>query len=285
MTSLTPRYVTQKAQPELLFSVCSLVASDEKYARLLSSFEARGFTAENAEFIAIDNRNGNSFDGYRALRGVLPECRGEFILFTHDDIELTSDGAAELEGILRGLDQSDPNWTLAGNAGWSTQSPPELVLHLDHPHGKRRDLSAPRKVMSLDENFLVLPRDRMVLPSLDLEGFHLFATDLCLHSRLIGGGAYAIPFHLTHHSGGAAGDAFHAARRAFDAKYSATRIGSRIKTPVTTLYFGPLGAVRRIWDRVSERVGYNITFAAGKLADIVKKKPLRDVAVKPELLA
>lgn len=202
MKSPKVRYVTAEPQAPLRFSVCTLVASEAKYRRLLASFARSGFDKTNAEFLAIDNRDENRFDGYRALRAVFPQCRGEFILYTHDDIELVDQGAEDLLRVLRDLEARDPNWTLAGNAGWTTDRPERLVLHLVDPHGDRRDVVEPVRVGGLDENFLVLRRSHMVFPSLDLSGFHLFATDLCEQSRFAGGSAWVIPFFLRHHSGG-----------------------------------------------------------------------------------
>lgn len=270
MTSLEPRYVTEGQQPELLFTVCTLVASKEKYARLLASFEAKGFTAQNSEFIAVDNSSGNSLDGYRALRSLFPEMRGEFILFTHDDIELTDDGAVELEAALRALDAAEKPWAIAGNAGWTGGSDEELVLCLDDPHGSWNDLKEAREVVSLDENFLVLSRDRMVFPSLDLDGFHLFATDLCLQARAAGGAAYVIPFHLKHHSGGASSAAFETSRAAFEAKYTDLRLDGRIRTPADVLYLGMRGKVQKQWDQAEVAFTSKLNAAVRKTAALAR---------------
>ncbi|MDC0738852.1 hypothetical protein N6L24_11235 [Cognatishimia sp. SS12] len=266
MTALQPRYVTEGQQPQLLFTVCTLVASEDKYARMLASFEAKGFTAENSEFIAVDNRSGNSLDGYRALRSLFPEMRGEFILFTHDDIELTDDGADELEQALRSLEASDKTWMVAGNAGWTPGPQAEQVICLDDPHGSWTDLKVAREVVSLDENFLVLARNRMVFPSLDLDGFHLFATDLCQQARAAGGTAYVLPFHLTHHSGGAGSTAYDQSRAAFEGKYAALRLDGRLRTPASTLYIGARGQMQKQWDKAEIAFTSKLNAAVRKTA-------------------
>lgn len=245
------RYMTEDAQPEITFSVCSLVASEEKYQRLISSFTKNGFDASNTEFIAIDNRGNNRFDGYRALRAAISAAKGEFILYTHDDIELVDDDADTLLSILRDLDARDPNWTLAGNAGWTIDHPERLMIHLRDPHGTRRDVDEPKRVGGLDENFLILPRKRLVLPSLDLSGFHLFATDLCQQSLFVGGSAWVIPFFLHHHSSGSHSSELEASKAAFERKYGMIAKRPRVRAPATTMYLRyPAGFLARLSDSV-----------------------------------
>lgn len=262
MTAIAPRYVTEGATAELSFSVCTLVASDAKYERLLASFERLGFDASNTEFIALDNRGANRFDGFEALRDVFPACRGEFILFTHDDIELVEEGAEDLQNVLRDLEARDPLWTVAGNAGWSAARPERLMRHLRDPHGAHRLEDGPVAVQSLDENFLVLPRRRMTFPSLDLEGYHFFGTDLCLQGRAAGGQAYVVPFFLHHHSAGADSAAFRAGLNRFSEKYASLRIPARIRTPATHVYVGAAGQAIRAADDVAS----TLTWLWGRVA-------------------
>ncbi len=255
MASSQPRYVTEARPAELTFSVCTLVASDAKYARMLASFERCGFTAANTEFLALDNRGDNRFDGYNALRRIFAELRGAYILFTHDDIELIDDGATELLAVLQALDARDPRWAVAGNAGHRSAAPRTLLRHLSDPHGDDRDCATgPVQVQGLDENFLVLRRDNMVFPSMDLDGFHLFATDLCLQALLAGGRAYVIPFFLRHHSGGSASPALDAAIARMGRKYAGLRAPDRVRTPAATVYVGARGAILRHRDRSVESV-------------------------------
>lgn len=240
-------FITSPAVAPVRFSVVTLLRDEDNYARLLRSFEAGGFGPENTQFIAIDNRGANRFDGYSALRAVLPEIRGEHILFTHDDIELIDEGIEELSRVLSELSARDPNWMVAGNAGLSTPARGRRVRSLCHirdPHGKFRPVSEPVRVQSLDENFLVLRRDRLVLPSVDIGGFHLFATDLCLQAEFAGGGAYVIPFLLRHHSAGSASPEFDRVRARFIEKY-APYLGSRVlETPVTLMAFNCAGRAK-----------------------------------------
>ena len=186
------------------FSVCTLLRRPDSYQRLLTTFAAKGFTSENSEFLAVNNTDANRFDGYEIVRRLLPDCRGEYVIFCHDDIELIDDGFEELSAALRHLDKMDDKWVVAGVAGGDfggrTLSK-KLVLRISDKYGSRRDSdhSLPSPAMSLDECFVVMRRSCAVFPSLDLGGFHFYGTDICLQARLAGGSCYVIPFHLMHH--------------------------------------------------------------------------------------
>ena len=112
-----PRYVQEVDGSTLTFSVCTLVQSEEKYDRLLTSFARLGFSPDNSEFLAADNRSGNRFDGYSWTKTLLAEARGRYVIFCHDDVELIEDGHDALLARLAELDAIDPAWLLAGVAG------------------------------------------------------------------------------------------------------------------------------------------------------------------------
>ena len=245
-----PRFATEPFLGELEFSVVTLVASDERYERLLSSFAAKGFGPENTEFVAIDNREGNRLDGYQALRAVIPGLRGRYILLTHDDIELLHDDATDLRDQIAALDALDPNWMIAGNAGGLRR---QRVLHIDDPVGHfELESKTPVPVEALDENFLVMPRIRAPLASLDLSGFHLFATDMCVQARMAGGNVYVIPFMLRHHSRGRIDALYLSSLNAIERKYSRLGISGRFTSPAGTCYFGMRGAAMKLADTVHE---------------------------------
>ena len=219
-----PRYMDGPADHGLTFSVCSLVRDGWKYDRLRESFLRCGFTAETTEFLAADNRSDNRLDGYSWHKTLLPEARGRYVIFCHDDVELISDGAAHLLDCLADLDRRDPSWLLAGVAGGlyraEAQGAPPLALHISDPFGEnRRRGQLPARVETLDECFILMRRARPVLSSHDLGGFHFYGPDLCLQAELLGGSAYAIDFHLRHYGKGLRGPDFRAARRAFIRKY------------------------------------------------------------------
>lgn len=233
------RYLSGPAEDDVLFSFVCLVANDENYTRLLNSAEAKGFGPENSEFLALDNRNSNSFDGFDAIRRALAEARGRYIVFSHDDIEFIEDGAAQLELLLEELEQHDPNWLLAGNAGgigWQ-----RLALHISDPHNADIRVDGPIMVESLDENFFVMRRARPVVNSYDLQGFHFYAADLVRLAEIMGGRAYVIPFMLRHHSGGKIDEGFARRRDSFHNKYRRYFTGRKLQLTILDFDFGLRG--------------------------------------------
>lgn len=220
----TPRYVDATDPSPLTFSVCSLVADQAKYDRLLASFARLGFTPENSEFLAADNRHGNQFDGYSWYKTLLAHARGRYVIFCHDDIELIEDGFDALLDRLGDLDRLDPYWALAGVAGgvWLTGNKTDRGLALrisDNLGDDRRFGKLPSRVEALDECFILMRRLRPIVGSYDLSGFHFYGPDLCLQAELAGGTAYAIDFHLRHHGNGAMGESFDQSRADFIQKY------------------------------------------------------------------
>jgi hypothetical protein len=223
--TVVPRYITEGQADGPNFSVCALVQSQQKYDRLLASFKRLGFTSATSEFLAADNRDGNRFDGYSWQRALLAQARGRYVIFCHDDIELTEQGQDALLSLLNDLTLRDPSWLLAGVAGGrfrpASHNRQMLTFHISDIYGQdRRRGAMPARVETLDECFILMRRLRPVLPSLDLTGFHFYGPDLCLQAELQGGSAYAIDFHLRHHGRGTKGPSFTDCRERFIAKYS-----------------------------------------------------------------
>ena len=219
------KYIQAAFEHSVTFSVCSLVRDVDRYAKLLDTFERHGFTPENSEFFAADNRESNQFDGYNWHRRLHPECSGEYIIFCHEDVELLDDGFDRLLEKLRDLDRTDPKWLVVGVAGcaWRHDNGEKRrqVLRITDPSGSDRKFGElPGRVESLDECFIVVRRDSPIFGSYDLEGFHYYGADLCLMAELAGGRAYAIDFHLKHTGRGKRGPAFRECRTAFAQKYS-----------------------------------------------------------------
>jgi hypothetical protein len=219
-----PRYI-QPAEPDgLTFSICSLVRSQDSYDGLLASFGRLGFTPENSEFLAADNRAENRFDGYSWHKALLAEARGRFVVFCHDDIELIDHGFAELMSCTKWLDETDPTWLLAGIAGgvWNKRGGkrPNLALRISDRFGAdRRRGVVPSRVESLDECFMLMRRDRPVISSYDLDGFHFYGPDLCMQAELLGGSSYVVDFHIRHMGLGAGGRPFRKSMARFVGKY------------------------------------------------------------------
>jgi hypothetical protein len=221
-----------------LFSVCTLMTDPQQYAAMKASFVEHGFNPDRAEFLQIDNRQGNALDAYRGLSRLLDEAKGRYVILCHQDLLLLDDGSAELEAQLKGLEARDPKWAIAGNSGITEDH--RHVLHISDPHGDdQRKGILPERVNSLDENFLIVRRDSGIRPSQELSGFHLYGTDLCLQARSAGLSAWVIDFHLRHLSPGRMDEGFYRAQDSFEriwgAKIGRTEI---VSTTCTRLILG-----------------------------------------------
>lgn len=201
------------------FSICTLVTRWEEYSNAARLFRRGGFDQNTTEYLVVDNSRGNAADAFIALNEFLQAAGGDYVIICHQDVELLAHGRPDLEERLAELDALDPAWALCGNAG-STQDHAPVVC-ISHPY-KQVDRSGgplPRRVMSLDENFIVVRRAANLAASRDLSGFHHYGADLCLIADVLGWSAYVIDFFLRHNSGGTVDEAYLRSRRAIASKY------------------------------------------------------------------
>lgn len=215
---LGSRPVAPLSEPvEPTYSICTLVTKPTEYAEMVSSFRAGGF--DDAEFLHVDNSNGNIADAYTALNLFLNEAQRPYIILCHQDILLLDDGRRKLDECIADLNADHPNWALAGNAGVSIGG--EQAIRITDPNGENQARGGPFPVRAaaLDENFIVAKRSANLALSRDLRGFHLYGTDLCLHADALGWEAHVIDFHLRHKSGGSLDNSFGACHKAISDKY------------------------------------------------------------------
>jgi hypothetical protein len=243
------------------FTVGTLVNDDAHYSQMLQSFRRCGFTEATTEFLAV-REAPSAFVG---LNGVLSRARGDFVILCHQDIRLLGDGAEVLDQRLDELGSRDPYWGVAGNAGG--EAPGRLAIRISDPHGRdRRVGELPAKVMSLDENFIIVRREAGLRFSRDLEGFHLYGADLCLVADVMGWSSWVVDFHVEHLSPGRKDETFRAAEQKFRNKWRRALRPRWMQTPCTLLRLTG-GKPSRIAGRVSEglfrRVVRRLPGAAG----------------------
>jgi hypothetical protein len=201
------------------YTLATLVTDHAQYAEMLASFRAGGFESEDCEYLFIDNSQTNKACAYRGLNAMLNSARGDLVILCHQDVRLLSDDRITLDTRLTDLDNRDPAWALAGNAGGI--EPGRLAIRITDPHGANQHTATlPARVMSLDENFIVVRRDARIGFSRDLTGFHLYGADICLNAATAGYTAFVIDFHLAHLSGGTLSPSFYTALDAFRAKWA-----------------------------------------------------------------
>ena len=191
----------EKRDYRIKFSFCSLVSRLDEYQEMVDSAKAAGFSGEDVEFLYLDNSIENIYDGFSGFNRFLIEARGEYIVYCHQDILFEFDKRETLEERINEIDAIDPKWAALGNAG-KAHSSQSIVRITDANTDNIRYDPLPSKVMTLDENFLIVNRRNPISCSSQMKGFHLYATDLCQNAEYLGYSCYVIDFHLRHKSGG-----------------------------------------------------------------------------------
>ncbi|MFC4870952.1 glycosyltransferase family A protein [Negadavirga shengliensis] len=223
------------------FSICTLVTDHEEYAGMKSSFYEAGFTEGDCEFLIIDNSKANTMEAFSGLNLFLRKATGKYIIICHQDILLHDDNRMVLEERIRELDIKDPHWAVIGNAGGVN-----LKHRLQHitkgTTGQTiEEKHLPIKVITVDENFILVKNEANLALSADLKGFHMYGTDLCLIADVLGYHSYVVAFNLTHKSDGNADETFYQLKRNLIRKYRYAFRSRFVSTTVTRFYLSPKG--------------------------------------------
>ncbi|PPB85798.1 acyl esterase [Acinetobacter soli] len=179
----------------------TLVTRLDEYSEMIESAKKAGFDRDDIDFFYFDNKNSNDFDGYSGINYVLRDSKSEYIIFCHQDIIFNFDGYEKFIKCIDELNSIDPKWAIAGNAGKTKDG--RSRRKISDPHGVNQTFGPfPAKVISIDENFIVINNKYNVSCSYHISGFHLYGIDLCLNAINLGLSCYVIDFHLTHKSKG-----------------------------------------------------------------------------------
>ena len=186
------------------FRIATFVNDERQYGEMRESFEAAGFrpplarfTVERGEPYAAIHRLGRAEEPYAIL--------------VHQDVRCAwGDTAETLAARLAELTARDPEWALAGNAGRRLAEPRSKagerqltrLRHISDPHGAAWAADLPTRVISLDENMLVLRTARSPTCTPGLDGWHLYGVDAVLNAILRGCTAYVVDFRVSHLSAG-----------------------------------------------------------------------------------
>jgi hypothetical protein len=189
--------------PHPRYSICTLLTDKTQYIDALASFRDAGFTEPECEYLYIDNTAENKYDAYAGVNQFLQKAKGDYIILCHQDLILHDDGKDRLDRIIEEVTMLDSDWALLGNAGGTV--PGQQAYHLTEYTGEDKHYLRrgrfPAKAYSLDENFIVVRKSANLSVSHDLEGFHMYGTDLCMIASMLGYSAYVIDFHLWHLGG------------------------------------------------------------------------------------
>lgn len=228
--------VGQKTDFVIDYSICTLVSRPSLYAQMVQSFQRNGFTADRCEFLYIDNSGGNAGDGYTGLNRLLGQAKGRHVVLCHQDI-IARDGIDQLDTCLAALTETQPDWAVAGNAGLDHKRQ-RFMRITDRNRLDFRSPGLPAAVETLDENFLVVRAETSVRFSRDLEGFHLYGTDLALQAAVGGHSVWVIDYHVEHLAKGTFDRSFPDCAEAFEAKYLRAFKPRALRTTATKVGVG-----------------------------------------------
>ncbi|MDD2906776.1 MAG: hypothetical protein PHH41_08190 [Sulfurimonas sp.] len=224
--------ITEKQK---LFSICTLMTNLSEYKEMLESFRNAGFSDKNSDFLYIDNSKGNKYDAYSGVRKFLNSAKNKYIVICHQDILLDFDTCDTLLQRIKEVDNIDTNWAILGNAGHSSFN--DFRLRITDPHGENRFKGPlPAKVYDLDENFLIIKNSAQLSISNNIDGFHFYATDICIIADILGFSAYVIDFHLYHKSGGNCNRSFFESKKKLIDKYTYAFRPRYMKTTCTKFF-------------------------------------------------
>ena len=239
------------AEPDIRYSICTLVSNPSEYAGMVASFLSAGFREEFCEYLSFDNSKGNQCDAYEAYNHFLATARGKYLVLCHQDIVICYDRIDTLDELICDMNERDHDWALLGNAGGIELG--RCAMRITHSDGKEYSSGPfPAKVQSLDENFIVAKRSANLCLSDDLHGFHFYGTDLCQNAILRGLSAWVVDFHLLHKSSGRFDGSFLPAYREMCRKYRSNRPNGYIQT---TCAFIPTG---RAWWKGQRSLFYRL---------------------------
>lgn len=241
--------ICEIAEPDIKYSICTLVTSETEYSEMIRSFELAGFSKLNTEYLYADNTKNNSFDAYEAYRKFSRSAKGKYIIYCHQDV-LAIDTIRELDDKIYELEKFDPHWAIAGNAGASTiRSYYKYFVNNDDE--KEVIGEFPAKVNSLDENFLVIKREAGLSTSGNLHGYHFYGTDLCINADILGYNGYVIKYLVKHKSWGNKDEAFWNSRKEFISKYTGALRSRMIQTTCARLGIAGNRLISYLFNRTS----------------------------------
>jgi len=228
------------ALPET-FRVYTFVTDERSYAEMRQSFQMAGFPCDSFERLSDAEDNP-----YAAITRIGHESSAQFPILCHQDVRLDRGaGLQQLKAALAQLDRVAPRWVAAGNCGVTEHG--SLVRCVFDPFGGPTAGPFPAEVATLDENFLVLNRRNHPRCSNGLSAFHLYGTDLCLHARAAGGGAYVIDFPMSHIGGASMATSYDRAAADLAARWNAGYLFAYVITPSGSIFLSRSRMLRRIF--------------------------------------
>lgn len=250
---------------DMRYTIATLANDLAQLEALHRSLRAGGFDGADCEYMHIDNSAGDQICAYSGLNAMLNEARGRYVILCHQDIRILTDTRHDLDLRLAELEERYPAWALAGNAGGASAG--RLAIRITDPHGANQRVGVfPERVMSLDENLIIVRKDARIGFSNDLSGFHFYGADICLNADIQGWSAYVIDFHVAHLSAGKKDSLFDAMEAAFRAKWARALAPRWMQTTCSLLHLAgsPLGQLAgRLAESPYRKLSRRLPGAAG----------------------
>lgn len=232
---MAPKPISKSRQYNYRYSICTLVTDEKEYLEMVSSFVEAGFTEDICEYLFADNTQENLFEAFGGINRFLQESQGKYIILCHQDILLHDDNRQVLDSRIEEMDSLDPQWAILANAGGINLK--HIAMHVTQKTGNRLvEAKLPLKSISSDENFILVKNEANLALSSDLQGFHLYGTDICLIADILGFNSYIIDFNVLHKSDGNADKSFYKIRTALKKKYRSAFKSRFISTTITRFY-------------------------------------------------
>ena len=226
-----------------MFHIATIANRLDEYEAMKASFLQNGFDESVCRYTLLDNSTGNHHEPYSAIRLLLESTPEPYLIVCHQDVRLDQGhGFEQLAQALQSLQETDPHWAVAGNAGGRAE---QSYLNLVDPNADHRLDTLPLQVYALDENFLILRPRQGITSSQTLTGFHLYGTDLCLNAMRRKRACYVIDFRLRHLSAGNIDSAeFAKGKQQFEAYWGRHFWLCLLRTPCTELTLSRLRFIR-----------------------------------------
>lgn len=156
------------------------------------------------ELIKVDNTKGAFKSAAEALNYGGQKAKGKYIMFVHQDVDLSSN--TWFEDVEKMLDLL-PNLGIAGVAGnKDTKNMITIIKHGNPPKiAGKIHIQKPIKVQTLDECLVIIPKSMFDMLQFDkkiCDDWHLYAVDYCLTAGKLGFDTYVIPMFIYHRSAG-----------------------------------------------------------------------------------
>ncbi len=242
------KVITEETEYPFQFTICTLVTDHLEYDEMKTSCIAAGFGEDDCEYLIIDNSSENSIDAYKGLNLFLQKAQGKYIIICHQDILMHDDKRSVLDNCIIELNSRDPKWGIIGNAGRVNMKYMASNLTRGTTGETIIEKDAPIRVMTVDENFILVKNEANLTLSADLKGFHMYGADLCLIADILGFHSYVVKFNLTHKSDGNLDNTFKKARKDFVLKYSKVLRSRFMASTAARFYIGPKKLKRNLFN-------------------------------------